>query len=202
PLRGSNSALFKSEASNNQLKNQSNRTPCPLQYCEHSLGTRTWSNTTKKADHMIQQRPARYNAPLRVTTTPTAHLTKIDLFFWPMPTEYCIRHTSFAQVLEEGWWMRPAISADRRRSTSGLFSNSCSGARQPLARLPHPSKPSCLPCAAALGAACHERPGFTKQIPRRRPISAPRHFIDTPPCLPSSHLSGQSVTVSQISMVH
>ncbi|KAK1474329.1 hypothetical protein CABS01_15919 [Colletotrichum abscissum] len=53
--------------------------------------------------------------------------------------------------------MRPAISADRRRSTSGL-SNSCSGARPPtprsLTRLPHPSKPSCLPCAAALGAAC------------------------------------------------
>ncbi|KAK1709246.1 hypothetical protein BDP67DRAFT_523475 [Colletotrichum lupini] len=114
---------------------------------------------------MIQQRPARYNAPLRVTTTPNRAPHKNRLFFFGLCLclclclrSTCIRTPAiFAHVPEEDWWMRPAISADRRRSTSGL-SNSCSGARPPtprsLARLPHLSKPSCLPCAAALGAAC------------------------------------------------
>lgn len=83
--------------------------------------------------------------------------------------------------------MRPAISADRRRSTSGLskhpwtcnlhFRSSCSGARPPTPRsLTSPFEAE-LP-------ACHEWGLQSKFHDDERPISAPRHFIDTPP-LPS-----------------
>ncbi|KAK1458473.1 hypothetical protein CCUS01_09339 [Colletotrichum cuscutae] len=47
---------------------------------------------------MIQQRPARYKAPLRVTTTPNRapHKNRLFVFLWPMPmpvpTEYLHRY--------------------------------------------------------------------------------------------------------------
>ncbi|KAK1493978.1 hypothetical protein CTAM01_09169 [Colletotrichum tamarilloi] len=133
----------------------------------------------------------------------TAHLTKIGFFFgpmpMPMPTEYLHR---YACHLRPGT-RRGLVDApcDLGRSASLNLRSfqqllRCPPANPSLAHsLTSPFEaelPALRSCAWCCLPACHERTGVTKQIPRRRPISAPRHFNDTPPCLPSSHLSGQS----------
>ncbi|KAK1633615.1 hypothetical protein BDP81DRAFT_68781 [Colletotrichum phormii] len=94
---------------------------------------------------MIQQRPPRIGA-LRLHTDRAPLKNRLFYFFllffpvWPP--------TSFAQVPEEGWWMRPAISADRRRSLS--IPPALTAAQVPanpprsLSRLPHPRSRAAL----------------------------------------------------------